>query len=218
MVGVVVKLIPFNEMVFIEGKPACLICFENPCPLRGPEIIHALFCCLLAGGIDARSVQDIPRGLFFLIEVANAEERSFQGRRSEGVRGFGFCVDLLADEIDKRVLRCIGNVCGGGVARSNSCTCIGCRGKALGRCFFTNGVSARGQQWALGGFSIGARRKLGYARSFLVVHAEYGSFQRIAAVVFADRRIGGSFDHFKVSAEVFLDSGFQVHRLIADEA
>ena len=51
----------------------------------------------------------------------------------------------------------------------------------------------------------------------MVVHAKHGSLQRIAAIAFADRRIGGSFDHFKVSAEVLLDDGFQVHRLITDK-
>ncbi len=33
--------------------------------------------------------------------------------------------------------------------------------------------------------------------TLLVVYAKHGSLQRIAAIAFADRRIGGSFDHFK---------------------
>ena len=147
MVGVVIKLIPLNEMVFIEGESACLVCFENPRAFRGSEVIHALLRCLLAGGIDARSVRDSPKCpwfLFSLIEVANAEERSFQGRRSEGVWGVGFCVDLLADEVDKRVLRFIGNACCGGAARGNSYACVRCGSKAIRSRFFANGVRACG--------------------------------------------------------------------------
>lgn len=145
-------------MVFIECEPACLVCFENPRAFRGSEVIYALLRGLLAGGIDARSVLDSPKGpwfLFSLIEVANAEGALLSELPIRGGKGCWFRVDLLADKVDKRVLGCIGNACCGGAARGNSYACVRCGSKAIRSRFFANGVRACGQQRALGRFPVG---------------------------------------------------------------
>ena len=216
---VAVELVAFNQVLCIKFHVAVGVAFKQPGALgrsqRGGDALRLLG---IAGAKKAKDASRNPRLRRIFVVVAQFVLRTFQGRGAHGVGRCRFGILLLAGDGYARALGRIGRLGGCGFPRFDDCACVLRQGVALRGLFLVNGVDAYRKKRASGGFAVGVGGKLGHPRPFLVVYAEHGSFQAVAAVVAAYAGVKAALAYLKVAAEALLHHSLHGYRLVADKA